>query len=123
VAIDNALAGIMVSAYDGGGLVRAIAFPSCRRSTHGGLGRVEARGRWVDSSVSRQRSCRIVLGHILVSSLDDQLGELRAKGISIERTTTSDHVKTATVTDPAGNRVVFAGTYRAIRELTRLRTL
>jgi hypothetical protein len=43
-----------------------------------------------------------------VSSLDDQLAELKAKGISIERTTTSDYVKTATVTDPAGNRVVFA---------------
>jgi predicted enzyme related to lactoylglutathione lyase len=44
----------------------------------------------------------------LVSGLDDQLAELKAKGISIERTTTSDYVKTATVTDPAGNRVVFA---------------
>ena len=44
----------------------------------------------------------------LVSGLDDQLAELRAKGISIERTTTSDYVRTATVTDPAGNRVVFA---------------
>jgi len=43
-----------------------------------------------------------------VSDLDDQLAELKAKGISIERTTTSDYVKTATVTDPAGNRVVFA---------------
>src|SRR4249920_3815706 len=45
---------------------------------------------------------------IIVSGLDDQLAELKAKGISIERTTTSDYVKTATVTDPAGNRVVFA---------------
>ena len=44
----------------------------------------------------------------LVSGLDDQLSELTAKGISIERTTTSDYVKTVTVTDPAGNRVVFA---------------
>jgi hypothetical protein len=44
----------------------------------------------------------------LVSGLDDQLAELKAKGISIERTTRSDYVKTATVTDPAGNRVVFA---------------
>ena len=38
----------------------------------------------------------------LVSGLDDQFAELKAKGISIERTTTSDYVKTATVTDPAG---------------------
>src|SRR5688500_12709661 len=44
----------------------------------------------------------------LVSALDDQLAELKTEGISIERTTTSDYVKTATVTDPAGNRVVFA---------------
>jgi hypothetical protein len=28
--------------------------------------------------------------------------------VRIERTTTSDYVKTAAVTDPAGNRVVFA---------------
>jgi hypothetical protein len=32
----------------------------------------------------------------LVSGLDDQLAELKTKGISIERTTTSDYVKTAT---------------------------
>ena len=38
----------------------------------------------------------------------DQLAELKAKGFSIERTTTSDYVKTATVTDPGGNPVVFA---------------
>jgi hypothetical protein len=44
----------------------------------------------------------------VVSSRDDQLAELNSKGISIERTTTSDSAKTATVTDPAGNRVVFA---------------
>jgi hypothetical protein len=44
----------------------------------------------------------------LVSGLDDQLAELKAKGIPIERTTATDYVKTATVTDPAGNRVVFA---------------
>jgi hypothetical protein len=43
-----------------------------------------------------------------VSGLDDQLAKLKAKGISIEHTTTSDYVKTATVTGPAGNRVVFA---------------
>jgi hypothetical protein len=44
----------------------------------------------------------------LLSGLDDQIAERKAKGISIERTTTSDYVKTATVTDPAANRVVFA---------------
>ena len=43
-----------------------------------------------------------------VEDLEGALAELKAKGISIERTTTSDYVKTATVTDPAGNRVVFA---------------
>lgn len=69
---------------------------------------MEARGRWMDSSVSRHRACRLVSVTFLVSGLDDQLAELKAKGISIERTTTSDYVKTATVTDPAGNRVVFA---------------
>ena len=40
--------------------------------------------------------------HSWYPGLDDQFAELKAKGISIERTTTSDYVKTATVTDPAG---------------------
>jgi hypothetical protein len=48
----------------------------------------------------------LVVGDL--GKLIDQLAELKTKGISIERTTTSDYVKTATVTDPAGNCVVFA---------------
>lgn len=46
----------------------------------------------------------------LVSVLDDQLAELKAKGVSIayHHIRLGLEVKTATVTDPAGNRVVFA---------------
>jgi hypothetical protein len=69
---------------------------------------VGARGRWMDSVFQDKERAGSSSVTFLVSGLDDQLAELKAKGISIERTTTSDYVKTATVTDPAGNRVVFA---------------
>src|SRR5687768_3623056 len=66
-----------------------------------------ADGGWIQVFQDKDRAGSFSVT-FLVSGLDDQLAELKAKGISIERTTTSDYVKTATVTDPAGNRVVFA---------------
>jgi hypothetical protein len=50
-----------------------------------------------------------------LAALIDQLAELKTKGISIERTTTSDYVKTATVTDPAGNQWVRKQRDRVLR--------
>jgi hypothetical protein len=93
---------------DGGSVVRAIAFPSCRRPTMEGLAEWKlADGGWIQVFQDKERAGSSSVT-FLVSDLDDQLAELKTKGISIERTTTSDYVKTATVTDPAGNRVVFA---------------
>ena len=64
-------------------------------------------GGWIQVFQDKERAGSSSVT-FLVSGLDDQLAELKTKGISIERTTTSDYVRTATVTDPAGNRVVFA---------------
>jgi predicted enzyme related to lactoylglutathione lyase len=112
--IVNALAGIMVS-----DLTTAAAWyeqllsrPADARPMEGLAEWKLADGGWIQvfQDTKRAGSSSVTF---LVSGLDDQLAELKAKGISIERTTTSDYVKTATVTDPAGNRVVFAELCRA----------
>jgi hypothetical protein len=56
-----------------------------------------ANGGWIQVFQDKDRAGSSFVT-FLVSGLDDQLAELKAKGISIERTTTSDYVKTATVT-------------------------
>ena len=43
----------------------------------------------------------------VVDSLDDQIAQLTASGIAIVRTTNTAMVKTATVSDPDRNQVVF----------------
>ena len=45
-----------------------------------------------------------------VISVDDQLAELKAKGIATEQTTTTEFIKTVTITDPDGNHITFAET-------------
>ena len=109
MAIVNALAGIMVSDLTTAEVwyEQLLSRPADARPMEGLAEWKLADRGWIQS-VSRHRACRIVSVTLLVSGLDDQLAELKARGISIERTTTSDYVKTATVTDPAGNRVVFA---------------
>ncbi len=109
MAIVNALAGIMVS-----DLTTAEAWyqqllsrPADARPMEGLAEWKLADGGWIQVFQDTERA-GLSSVTFLVSGLDDQLAELKAKGISIERTTTSDYVKTATVTDPAGNRVVFA---------------
>jgi predicted enzyme related to lactoylglutathione lyase len=109
MAIVNALAGIMVSDlttaetwYE-----QLLSRPADARPMEGLAEWKLADGGWIQVFQDKDRAGSSSVT-FLVSGLDDQLAELKAKGISIERTTTSDYVKTATVTDPAGNRVVFA---------------
>jgi hypothetical protein len=109
MAIVNALAGVMVS-----DLTTAEAWyeqllsrPADARPMEGLAEWKLADGGWIQVFQDRGRAGSSSVT-FLVSGLDDQLAELKTKGISIEQTTTSDYVKTATVTDPAGNRVVFA---------------
>ncbi len=45
---------------------------------------------------------------LAVSDLDEQLRHLEAEGIKIGKTTNADIVKTALVSDPDGNQLVFA---------------
>jgi hypothetical protein len=109
MAIVNALAGIMVSDittaeawYE-----QLLSRPADSRPMEGLVEWKLANGGWIQVFQDKDRSGSSSVT-FLVSSRDDQLAELKSKGISIERTTTSDSAKTATVTDPAGNRVVFA---------------
>ena len=107
--IVNALAGIMVSdlATAEPWYEQLLSRPADARPMDGLAEWRLADGGWIQvfQDTDRAGSSSVTF---LVSGLDDQLAELKAKGIPIERTTATDYVKTATVTDPAGNRVVFA---------------
>lgn len=48
-----------------------------------------------------------------VESLDDQLAELKTKGITILRQFSTGHVNIATITDPDGNEINFVQTLPA----------
>jgi hypothetical protein len=109
MAIVNALAGIMV-----GELTTAAAWyerllerPADSRPMEGLAEWKLPDGGWIQVFQDKTRAGSSSVT-FMVSNRDDQLAELKAKGILVEATTTSDYVKTATVTDPAGNRVVFA---------------
>jgi hypothetical protein len=98
MAIVNALAGIMVS-----DLTTAEAWyeqllsrPADARPMEGLAEWELADGGWIQVFQDKERAGSSSVTFV-VSGLDDQLAELKAKGISIERTTTSDYVKTATV--------------------------
>jgi hypothetical protein len=109
MAIVNALAGIMVS-----DLTTAEAWyeqllsrPADGRPMDGLAEWKLADGGWIQVFQDKERAGSSSVT-FLVSGLDDQAVELKAKGISNR---TSHHFrlrKTATVTDPAANRVVFA---------------
>ena len=109
MVIVNALAGIMVSDlptaeawYE-----QVLARPADSRPMEGLAEWKLANGGWIQVFEDRERAGSSSVT-FLVSGLEEQLAELKAKGISVDRITASDYVKTATVTDPAGNRVVFA---------------
>jgi predicted enzyme related to lactoylglutathione lyase len=109
MVIVNALAGIMVSdlATAEAWYEQVLARPADSRPMEGLAEWKLANGGWIQVFEDRERAGSSSVT-FLVSGLEDQLAELKAKGISVDRTTTSHYVKTATVTDPAGNRVVFA---------------
>ena len=109
MAIVNALAGIMVSDFTTAEAwyQQLLSRPADARPMEGLAEWKLADGGWIQVFQDTERA-GLSSVTFLVSGLDAQLAELKAKGISIELTTTSDYVKTATVTDPAGNRVVFA---------------
>jgi hypothetical protein len=45
---------------------------------------------------------------LTVSSLEDQLTDLKAKAIAVGRQTETEYILTATVSDPDGNHITFA---------------
>ena len=109
MAIVNALAGIMVS-----DLTAAAAWyeqlldrPADSRPMEGLAEWRLPEGGWIQVYQDKTRAGSSSVT-FMVSNRDAEVAELKAKGISVDATTTSDYVKTATVTDPSGNRVVFA---------------
>ena len=109
MAIVNALAGIMVSDASVAEVwyELLLARPADSRPMEGLIEWKFPGGGWIQVFRDEVRAGSSSVT-FMVPSRDDQLAELKAKGIAIDGTTTSDYVKTATVKDPAGNRVVFA---------------
>jgi predicted enzyme related to lactoylglutathione lyase len=109
MSIVNALAGIMVL-----DLEPAVAWyenlldrPPDKRPMEG-LAEWRMRdGAWIQVYEDKQRA-GLSSVTFAVEGFEQQLEQLKAKGVPVEATTSSDYVKTATVKDPSGNRVVFA---------------
>ena len=107
--IINALAGIMVSDLEVAvsWYERLLDRPADTRPMEGLAEWRMPEGAWIQVYEDQERA-----GHssvtFAVTEFEDHLDHLKAKGIPIVATTRSDYVKTATVKDPSGNRVVFA---------------
>jgi predicted enzyme related to lactoylglutathione lyase len=109
MAIVNALAGIMVR-----DLTTAAAWyehllsrPADSRPMEGLAEWRLPDGGWIQVFQDETRAGRSSVT-FMVQDCDAEIAELKAKSIPVDATTASDYVKTATVTDPSGNRVVFA---------------
>src|SRR5688500_11531220 len=109
MAIVNALAGIMVSdlAAAAAWYEQLLDRPADSRPMEGLAEWRLPDGGWIQVFHDETRA-GLSLVTFMVSDRDAELAELKAKGILVDATTTSDYVKTATLTDPSGNRVVFA---------------
>lgn len=109
MAIVNALAGIMVTSLDTSvaWYEKVLDRPPDARPMDGLAEWKLPGGAWVQVYVDRNRAGFSSVT-FEVSGFEEQIEQLKAKGISIASTTASDYVKTAMVRDPSGNRVVFA---------------
>jgi predicted enzyme related to lactoylglutathione lyase len=65
------------------------------------------KGGWLQvfQDASRAGASSVTLA---VSDIDEELRKLNAQGLEVGGTTDTDTVKTAIVTDPDGNQIVFA---------------
>jgi predicted enzyme related to lactoylglutathione lyase len=105
----NALAGIMV--HD---LETAVAWyekllnrPADKRPMAGLAEWHMHDGGWIQVYQDKERAGYSSVT-FAVNQFEEHLDILKAKAIPVEATTSSEYVKTATVKDPSGNRVVFA---------------
>lgn len=107
--IMNALAGIMVNNLDAAveWYEKLLDRPADRRPMEGLAEWQMPDGGWIQVYEDKERAGFSSVT-FAVRGFEDQLEHLEAKAIPVEATTRSDYVKTATVKDPSGNRVVFA---------------
>jgi hypothetical protein len=107
--INNALAGIAVN--DVAAAVtwykQLLSRPPDSRPMDGLAEWRFAKGGWLQVFQDRDRTgfSSVTLA---VTSLDDQLVELKKIGIPVGRTITSETTKIAVVADPDGNQIIFA---------------
>ena len=66
-----------------------------------------SKGGWLQVFSDKERAGKSS-ATLTVDSLDAKLTELRAAGIEVSAPTRTEYVDTAIVTDPDGNRLVFA---------------
>lgn len=109
MAIVNALAGIMVTSLEPSvaWYEKLLDRPPDARPMDGLAEWKLPGGAWIQVYEDRNRAGFSSVT-FQVDDFEAQVEQLKTKGISIGTTTSSDSVKTATVKDPSGNRVVFA---------------
>jgi hypothetical protein len=109
MAIVNALAGIMVNNLDASitWYENLLGRPPDKRPMDGLAEWKLPDGAWIQVYEDKKRAGFSSVTFV-VTGFETQIDQLKAKAIPIEATTDSDYVKTATVKDPSGNRVVFA---------------
>ncbi len=107
--IVNALAGIMVRHFETSvaWYEKVLGRPPDARPMDGLAEWKLPDGAWIQVYQDRDRAGFSSVT-FQVTSFEQQLEELTAKNIHLGAMTTSDYVKTVTVKDPSGNRVVFA---------------
>jgi hypothetical protein len=107
--ITNALAGVAVKDLPSAvaWYERLLGRPPDERPMEGLAEWEFSKGGWLQvfQDVARAGSSSVTL---VENKLDERLADLRAKGVNIGSTSTSDYVSTAIVSDPDGNRIVFA---------------
>ena len=108
MAIDNVLAGIAVTNLDEAIRWYARVLGAAPRRPMPEVAEWQfARGGALQVFEDKERAGRSSVTFV-VDSVDDQIAQLTASGIAIVRTVNSALARTATVSDPDRNQVVFA---------------
>ncbi|MEO8260108.1 MAG: VOC family protein [Acidobacteriota bacterium] len=107
--IVNAFAGIMVNDLETAvtWYEKLLNRPPDRRPMAGLAEWQMPDGAWIQVYEDKERAGYSSVT-FAVHGFEEHLDDLKAKAIAVEATTSSDYVKTATVKDPSGNRVVLA---------------
>jgi catechol 2,3-dioxygenase-like lactoylglutathione lyase family enzyme len=109
MTINNALAGIAVRDLNSiaAWYEKVLSRPADSNPMEGLAAWRFPKGGWIQVFQDKDRAGSSSVT-FAVTSLDDQLVELKKMGIPVERTITSEITKIVVVADPDGNQIIFA---------------